>query len=121
MLGDTDFRVYEDGHRLNPVKHVSSRWPDAFVDLSWNDSQHGYRNLDDRTWFFTDYYSISPRMVSMTPGKGAFYMIASKEADGNWLDGENSYKLNLPPNIPAEQFWSVTLYEAKNASGLTNG
>jgi hypothetical protein len=27
----------------------------------------------------------------------------------------------LPPNIPAANFWSVTLYEAKNASGLANG
>jgi len=121
MLGDTDFRVYEDRQWLNPVNNVSSRWPDAFVDLSWNDSQHGYRNLDARAWFFTDYYSISPGMVSMTPGKGAFYMIAFKDADGNWLDGEKSYKLNLPPNIPAELFWSVTLYEAENASGLANG
>ncbi|MBA2115597.1 DUF1254 domain-containing protein [Bremerella alba] len=120
-LGDTDFHVYEDRQWLNPVNNVSSRWPDAFVDLSWNDSQHGYRNLDARAWFFTDYYSISPGMVSMTPGKGAFYMIAFKDADGNWLDGENSYKLNLPPNIPAELFWSVTLYEAENASGLANG
>jgi hypothetical protein len=27
----------------------------------------------------------------------------------------------LPPNIPAANFWSVTLYEAENASGLANG
>lgn len=32
-----------------------------------------------------------------------------------------SYKLNLPPNIPAALFWSVTLYDAANASGLANG
>ena len=28
------------------------------------------------------------------------------------------YKLTLPPNVPAGNFWSVTLYEAENASGL---
>jgi hypothetical protein len=60
-------------------------------------------------------------MVSMTPGKGAFYAIAFKDADGDWLNGESSYKLTLPPNIPAALFWSVTLYEAENASGYANG
>jgi hypothetical protein len=29
--------------------------------------------------------------------------------------------VHLPPNIPAANFWSVTLYEAENASGLANG
>ena len=29
--------------------------------------------------------------------------------------------MNLPSNIPAANFWSVTLYEAENASGLANG
>jgi hypothetical protein len=29
--------------------------------------------------------------------------------------------VNLPKDIPAELFWSVTLYEAENASGLDNG
>jgi len=37
------------------------------------------------------------------------------------LVGEKNYKLNLPPNIPAANFWSLTLYEAENASGLANG
>ena len=29
--------------------------------------------------------------------------------------------MHLPPNIPAANFWSVTFYEAENASGLANG
>jgi hypothetical protein len=29
--------------------------------------------------------------------------------------------LNLPPNIPAANFWSVTLYDADSASGLAHG
>ena len=70
---------------------------------------------------FTDYYSISPGMVSQTPGKGAKYMIAFTDGEGTPLSGGSSYRVNLPPNIPAANFWSVTLYEAENASGLANG
>lgn len=48
-------------------------------------------------------------------------MIAFEDADGDALVGDQSYRLDLPAEIPAELFWSVTLYEAENASGLDNG
>jgi hypothetical protein len=119
--GAVDFRVYKDRQWVNPINNMRSRWPHAFVDLSFTAADGGFRALDARTWFFTDYYSISPGMVSMTPGKGAFYMIAFNDSRGRPLIGANRYKVTLPPNIPAELFWSVTLYEAENASGLDNG
>lgn len=116
-----DYRVYADRRWLNPVNNLKSRWPDSAADLTFLARKAGYRSLDSRVWFFTDYYSISPGMVSMTPGKGAFYMIAFDDADGEPLVGDRSYKVNLPKDIPADLFWSVTLYEAENASGLDNG
>jgi hypothetical protein len=67
---------------------------------------------------FTDYYSLSPGMVSLTPGRGAFYAVTFKDSDGRPLSGDDYYRVTLPPNIPAELFWSLTLYEAENASGL---
>ena len=60
-------------------------------------------------------------MLSQVPGKGAKYMIAFADAAGADLSGGNDYRLTLPANIPAANFWSVTLYEAENASGLANG
>ncbi|MFI7838855.1 DUF1254 domain-containing protein [Pseudomonas asiatica] len=120
-VGGADFHVYKDRKWLNPINNLASRWPDSPLDLTFQAKQGDYRHLDVRTWFFTDYYSISPGMVSMTPGKGAFYMIAFEDADGDQLKGDQSYKVRLPANIPAELFWSVTLYEAENASGLANG
>jgi hypothetical protein len=119
--GTIDLHVYKDRQWLNPVNNAAARWPDSILDLSFISRAGGFRALDARTWFFTDYYSISPGMVSMTPGKGAFYMIAFNDSDGQPLVGDNSYKVKLPANIPAELFWSVTLYEAENASGLANG
>jgi hypothetical protein len=35
-----------------------------------------YDDPNNLIWFFTDYYSISPGMLSQTPGKGAKYMVA---------------------------------------------
>lgn len=121
-LGGADFRVYDDRKWLNPVNNLTARWPNSPLDLSFRTrGKAPVRELDASAWFFTDYYSISPGMVSMTPGKGAFYMIAFEDADGAPLVGDNSYTIRLPKDIPAGLFWSVTLYEAENASGLDNG
>ena len=89
--------------------------------MAWENVAGGYLDLDARIWFFTDYYSISPGMVSKIPGKGAKYMIGFTDSEGAPLLGASNYRLNLPPNIPAANFWSVTFYDAENASGLANG
>ncbi len=45
------------------------------MDLAWKNVAGRYLDLDPRIWFFTNYYSISPGMLSKIPGKGAAYMI----------------------------------------------
>jgi hypothetical protein len=50
-------------------------------------------------------------MLTQTPGVGQRYIAAYKDRDGNWLSGGNTYKLHVPPNPPAKQFWSVTAYD----------
>jgi hypothetical protein len=107
---------------LNPLADATPDNPGGpFADLAWTRKDGGYIDLDTRIWFFTNYYSISPGMVSQIPGKGAKYMIAFSDSQSTPLMGENNYRINLPPNIPAGNFWSVTLYESENASGLANG
>ena len=90
-------------------------------DFGWTRKQGGYLDLDASIWFFTNYYSVSPGMLSQTPGLGAKYMIAFTDGQGTPLSGGSNYKVNLPAEIPAANFWSLTLYETENASGLANG
>jgi hypothetical protein len=113
--------VYPDRHWVNPMDNAKHPTPGSTMNLSWIDTAGRYLDLDARIWFFTNYYSVSPGMVSKVSGKGAAYMIAFTDGKGAPLSGGSSYRLNLPPNIPAANFWSVTLYEAKDASGLANG
>jgi hypothetical protein len=114
-------RMYPDRRWVNPMADASPAKPSSLFDLSWRRTEDGYLDLDTRIWFFTDYYSVSPGMLSQIPGKGAKYMIAFTDSDGRNLAGANAYTLQLPSNIPAANFWSVTLYEAENGSGLDNG
>jgi hypothetical protein len=115
------FLVYSDRRWLNPMADATPDNPGGPFDLSWRRKSGGYLDLDTRIWFFTDYYSLSPGMISQVPGKGAKYMIAFTDSKGTPLAGAANYCLSLPPDIPAANFWSLTLYEAENASGLANG
>jgi hypothetical protein len=114
-------RMYADRRWVNPLDNVTPPGPNTKLDLSWKNVAGGYLDLDARIWYFTNYYSVSPGMLSKIPGKGAAYMIAFTDSDGEPLSGGSNYRLHLPANIPAAIFWSVTLYEAENASGLANG
>ena len=80
-----------------------------------------YTDVGQRSGFFTIAYSASPGMALNVVDVGAKYPTAFRDADGDHLVGDRSYKLHLPPKIPAKLFWSVTLYDAESASGLDNG
>jgi hypothetical protein len=120
VVSGRNFRIYPDRHWVNPVADGTPSNPGGAIDLSWRRVAGGHLDLDARIWFFTDYYSISPGMISQIPGKGAKYMVGFTDSDGVPLSGGANYRLKLPANIPAANFWSVTLYEAENASGLAN-
>ncbi|MDO5758510.1 MAG: DUF1214 domain-containing protein, partial [Rhodobacterales bacterium] len=105
-------------NHISPFNNVTEPGTEKSTNLFWVNTEHGYTDIELRAWMFTDYYSMSPGMVSQTPDQGAAYWIVFNDADGAPLTGDTSYKLTLPPDVPAKLFWSMTLYEAENASGL---
>jgi hypothetical protein len=120
-ISGKSYRMYSDRRWLNPFADGTPANPTGTLNLSWENVAGRFLDLDARIWMFTDYYSLSPGMVSKNPGKGAMYVIGFTDSDGTPLAGGSNYRLHLPANIPAANFWSVTLYEAENASGLANG
>ena len=40
------------------------------------------------------------------------------DANGRPFDGAKTYRLHLPPNVPARQFWSLVLYDNQTRSML---
>jgi len=120
-VGGRSLRIYPDRRWINPMADATPENLAGPFDLGWRRVSGGSLDLDARIWFFTNYYSVSPGMLSQTPGRGAKYMIAFVDSQGANLSGGTSYRLRLPRDIPAANFWSVTLYEAENGSGLANG
>jgi hypothetical protein len=80
-----------------------------------------FTNLVQRIAYFTTAYATSPGMVVDVVEKGAKYPSAWRDSEGKFLEGGNTYKVHLPPNVPAANFWSVTVYDPITGSGLENG
>ncbi|MEX0793800.1 MAG: DUF1254 domain-containing protein [Pirellulaceae bacterium] len=81
-------------------------------------SQPGVRNLDARVLFHYYATGISPAMAIKRVGIGSQYAAATTDKDGNPFDGGKTYKIHLPPNIPAKEFWSFVLYDNQTRSML---
>lgn len=78
----------------------------------------GARKLHSRTsWFYTA-TGITPAMIMRLRNIGSQYIIANLDVNGNPMNGSNTYKLELPANIPAKRFWSMTVYDNQSRGML---
>ncbi len=80
--------------------------------------ENGARMLDGRIAFHYFATGITPAMATPKVGQGSVYGAATRDSNGNPLDGAKSYKLTLPANIPQKNFWSVTVYDTQTRSLL---
>jgi hypothetical protein len=53
-------------------------------------------------------------------GAGQFYLISIRDKEGNAFDGGSTYRLTVPPNVPIEQYWSVTAYDRQTHALIRN-
>ena len=96
-------------------------WKTAFIgkDYQWLvDKGEGGRNLDARTYFFYMATVNTPAMALKLIDKGSQYALLDKSKGGDYLDGGKNYKLNIPANVPAKNFWSVVAYDPQTRSEL---
>lgn len=78
----------------------------------------GYKQNDARTSFFYNATGITPAMAMRLTGVGSQYLFVAKDGNGDFFDGSKAYKVTLPKGIPAEAFWSFTLYDNQTRSML---
>lgn len=56
-------------------------------------------------------FAWNPR--DFPPGFGQKYAAAYQDKNGDWLKGETSYRLRVPPNVPVADFWALTVYDVE--------
>ncbi|HTF20904.1 MAG TPA: DUF1214 domain-containing protein, partial [Chryseolinea sp.] len=101
---------------------------EAFPDANWHwvtlvdpkQETEYYSQVDERLHYTYGAIYTTPGIGLKKAGPGSTYIQAFKDRDGNHFDGAKSYHLQLPPNIPAAAFWSMTLYSTASRSMLQN-
>jgi hypothetical protein len=44
-------------------------------------------------------------------GRGSYYLMSTRDRDGQPLRGAGAYNLHVPARVPASQYWSATAYD----------
>jgi len=108
-------RPQDERHYLYPGERV---WTNPFIDGRYDFLLDGQRLFDSRIYMHFYATGITPAMAVKNVGKGSQYAIAYLDKDGKALDGTKTYKIHLPKDIPAKDFWELTLYDNQTRSML---
>ncbi len=95
-------------------------WVMAWVDKNvfFNGKNGQTMNSDARVMFHYPYTAVTPAMAVSKAGAGSDYAIAFVDSKKQPLDGSKTYKLNIPADPPAKDFWALTLYDNQTRSQL---
>ena len=93
-------------------------WTNPFIDGRYDFLLDGATLLDSRAYMHFYATGITPAMAIKNVGVGSQYLIGYLDKDKNALDGSKTYKIHLPPNVPAKDFWSFTVYDCQTRSEL---
>ena len=93
--------------------------PPFFKDTHWffPANEDNIRSVKS-TYSITEIYPIDNRAVcymiaffsAKHLGESQYYLMQIVDKDGNSLDGNSHYKVNVPANVPVKQYWSMTVY-----------
>jgi len=121
LVGEAMAKANDFDKRRMELSHYddSVHWHFSLA-LDISQESEFYTQLDERAAWFYEAIATSAGMVTKTPGVGSVYLGTYKDKDGDWLDGAKSYRLHVPPNAPAKQFWSLTVYDVSTRCLIDN-
>ena len=124
-LGDASARAILYQPRIEGVKiypdDPKSIWTTAFANKNTSFESDGTMGLDARVLHYFNAGGVTPSMVATRPGRGSDYALAVLDANKQAFDGSKTYTLHLPKDVPAKDFWAVTLYDTQTRSMLPTG
>jgi hypothetical protein len=104
---------------LGPVFYDDQQWFTlnlyGTVETGFSYTHPTFVDLDTRAALYYGIFSSVERL-----GAATFYFVNAKDAAGAWLDGGEDYKLTVPADVPAKQFWSVLVHDVETAAWFTD-
>ncbi len=120
FVGETMAKAESFDTRLPNLRYGNTLWIKPLMAMDPIQDLANYSELDQRAAYTYYAVMVTAGMRSDTPGTGQAYLASFRDPEGHAFDGAQSYRLRVPPNPPAKQFWSVTLYETATRSFVQN-
>jgi len=120
LVGEAMAKANSADRRFAGVKYRPDAHWDFALQLDPDAPGEFWNLLDERASWFYEAVGAGPSMSPKHPGPSSAYLSAYKDKAGQWLDGDKSYRLRVPPNPPIELFWSVTLYDVDTRALILN-
>jgi hypothetical protein len=95
------FAPYYEGHQW-----ALPAVPEAAEGMTTNFAQTDSYAVDGRGMMYSYAYFSAKHL-----GQGQFYLMTTKDKEGQSLDGGSSYRLNVPADAPVTLYWSATVYD----------
>jgi len=92
------------------------KWWNPFVGGKYTFDPNGYLDYDAQAFFGAYATGVTPAMATTQVGVGSQYLCTHTDGTGTPLDGARTYRLHIPANVPAKQFWSLVVYESGSRS-----
>ena len=104
----------------NLYPFAGSPWKRLFISDDPTFHTPDYLAIDERTRFGFEAIGTSKSMVVVAVGQGSQYIGVYQDAEGRWLTGDSTFRIRLPKDIPAANFWSLTVYDNYSRSLIQN-
>ena len=119
-MGELMARNLQINPRFAEPYWKNTRWYKCF-DFTIPQETETRVELDERTTWFYEAVTSTKGMVNPEVGKGQVYMTTKRDAKGNPLRADRTYKLHVPKDVPVAQFWALTLYSENTRRPYDNG
>ena len=100
---------YEGGHWFFPATEETHQ-----NIMSFFNTPDSYP-IDNRAMVYTMAF-FSARHI----GEAQYYLMTTRDKDGNPFEGKQSYRLRVPANAPVTQYWSMTVYNRDTHTFIRN-
>jgi len=110
------------------INGITTTFERYYPDRQWDVPTSEIAVKTEFLWETPNYFDVDARGITLASffgpvaklGAGSFYLSTYHDKNGAPLLGGNNYSLHVPANVPAHEFWALTVYDLETEAFFLN-